>query len=134
MFAFLVILSLGLDIEHAYWKWTKFCITLEWTMSKMLLQNIFFGSCWILKIVRFQQESAKKQVWLIKRQFFQAFLTWFTLKLCITKFISNRHVQYQVLKIKWLKMQTKQIFKNNILNDFVCIFSILIAMWPIFFL
>ena len=42
--AFLVILPLGLKIEHFYWKLTEFCITLEPTMSKMLGKITFFGS------------------------------------------------------------------------------------------
>ena len=40
--AFLDILSLGLKIEHLYWKLTEFCITLELTMSK-LLGKLLFG-------------------------------------------------------------------------------------------
>jgi hypothetical protein len=48
----LVILSLGLKIEHSYWNCTEFFITLKQPMSEMLGKNTFFLLIWNLKILR----------------------------------------------------------------------------------
>ena len=63
MFSILVFLSLGLKIEHFYWKLTEFCITLEPTMSKMLGKINFFW--FILSFKNFRVSTGikdKKQV------------------------------------------------------------------------
>ena len=53
----LVILSLGLKIEHSYWNCTEFFITLKQPMSEMLGKITFFLLIWNLKILGVQQES-----------------------------------------------------------------------------
>jgi hypothetical protein len=70
----LVILSLWLKIEHSYSNHTEFFITLEQPISEMLGKITFFLLIWNLKNVRgLKRTNDKKQVWLIKSQFFQHF-------------------------------------------------------------
>jgi hypothetical protein len=48
LLSFLVILSLGLKIEHSYWNCTEFFITLKQPMSEMLGKITFFLLIWNL--------------------------------------------------------------------------------------
>ena len=48
LLSYLVILSLGLEIEHSYWNCTEFIITLKQPMSEMLGKITFFLLIWNL--------------------------------------------------------------------------------------
>ena len=70
----LVILSLGLKIEHSYWNCTAFFITLNQPMSEMLGKNTFLVLVWNFKTFKGSTRiKDKKRVWLIKSHFFQHF-------------------------------------------------------------
>jgi hypothetical protein len=60
LLSYLVILSLGLEIEHSYWNLTEFCITLKHPMSEMLGKITFFLLIRNLTNFRVQQESKTK--------------------------------------------------------------------------
>jgi hypothetical protein len=78
----LVILSLGLKIEHSYWNCTEFFITLQQPMPEMLEKITFFLLIWNLKnVIGSTRIKDKKQVGLINFYFFSALLTWVVLKL-----------------------------------------------------
>ena len=74
LLSFLVILSLGLKIEHSEWNFNEFFITLKQPVSEMLGKITFFLLIWnLINFMGSTRIKDKKWVWLMKSHFFQHF-------------------------------------------------------------